>query len=415
MTAMLTLSNNEAEQQLLGCLLANNNILKLVADLVKPDDFYDPVHGKIFAACKTIISEGSAANAVTLKNFFADSPELQSVGGAVYLAKLEGSVVSFSGAKDYAALISDLAKRRSLLDISQRMNADLLANDYENPATSIAATYASQMNAAVAGRSERSKASSIIADMIENDRPAVTPTGYTRLDKAFEGGLYAGKFYAIAARMKAGKTALLASIAYNTAKAGSRVLYIALEMGGREIMQRIVARHLGCNAIHIARSEIDTNRMNKAKQDFETIRIDFDDAPVCTVEDIIAKIMAASGKYDGVIIDYIQLIGGQSKGENEAAFHARIAQLIAATCKRCPSLWVLTAAQLNREGEVRGSDGLRMAADMLLKLETIETGSGVEAWLEMEATRYTANVRIGSQDQPALSLNQRVGPYYQEI
>lgn len=127
-----------------------------------------------------------------------------------------------------------------------------------------------------------------------------------------------------------------------------------------------------------------------------------------------------SGAYDGIIIDYFQLVRKEDSRESDAAFGARCAQRIAQMVKKFPNIWVLTAAQLNRDGEVRGSDGLRMACDVLFMLETTEFGdpeggTQIEAWLKMSASRYTPYRDIGSEQQPAYRLRKDIGPYYEEL
>lgn len=64
------LANLEAEAELLGALLFANNVIDRAADRLSPDDFAEPVHGRIFAAIVREASLGRAVNAVTLKGYF---------------------------------------------------------------------------------------------------------------------------------------------------------------------------------------------------------------------------------------------------------------------------------------------------------------------------------------------------------
>ena len=41
-------SNIEAEQNLLGSILVNNDIIDEIANTIKPEKFYDPIHVKIY-------------------------------------------------------------------------------------------------------------------------------------------------------------------------------------------------------------------------------------------------------------------------------------------------------------------------------------------------------------------------------
>lgn len=413
---MENLNSIEAEQALLGAIMVSNELYHRVAGIVRPEMFSYSSHGEIYGAITSFILAGRSATAVTLKPFFHDNDGLKEVGGADYLASLEANVVAISGVRDYAECILDLWKRRCLVLLADDLATSVKSLDYEKTADKIGADISAKINSTIAGRSTRYSAATLIDQYINQGSSFVTSTGFNRIDAAMAGGLYSRKFYAFAAPMKAGKTAMLLSIAYNAARSGAKILYLALEMGGAEIMQRILARHIGCNANNLMKKEVGPDSIVKAHGDFSKIKLVFDDCPLATIDDICAAIIAADGKFDGVIIDYIQLIGGANKGEGEAQFQARVAQNIAATIKNCSSLWVLTAAQLNREGEVRGSDGLKMACDMLIKLETDDSEDGDKcAWLDIIATRYTASVRIGCADQPSLVLDRSVGPYYREI
>jgi len=65
----------EAEQQLLGAILTNNDIFDRVASLVGPEHFYDPVHARIFETAAARIAKNNLASPVTLKA----SPVLRSL------------------------------------------------------------------------------------------------------------------------------------------------------------------------------------------------------------------------------------------------------------------------------------------------------------------------------------------------
>ena len=66
--------NVEAEQQLLGAILTNNDVFDRIAALVSATDFHDPVHGRIFEVAKSRISKNTLASPITLKAFLEDDP-----------------------------------------------------------------------------------------------------------------------------------------------------------------------------------------------------------------------------------------------------------------------------------------------------------------------------------------------------
>jgi replicative DNA helicase len=60
-------SNLQAEQALLGALLANNKAYERVSEFLAPEHFADPIHGKIFAAIARRCELGQIADPVMLR------------------------------------------------------------------------------------------------------------------------------------------------------------------------------------------------------------------------------------------------------------------------------------------------------------------------------------------------------------
>ena len=80
--------NYEAEQALLGALLANNEVYNRVSEYLRPDHFADALHGRIYEAIGKLVLRGQIANPVTLKNLFDQDGALAEIGGAQYLVQL---------------------------------------------------------------------------------------------------------------------------------------------------------------------------------------------------------------------------------------------------------------------------------------------------------------------------------------
>ena len=65
--------NLEAEQELLGAILVNNESLDRVSGFLAPADFYDPLHARIFETLVALIYAGRTATPVTVKSFFENT------------------------------------------------------------------------------------------------------------------------------------------------------------------------------------------------------------------------------------------------------------------------------------------------------------------------------------------------------
>ncbi len=109
----------EAEQQLLGAILTNNDVYDRVAAVVDESHFYDPVHARIYEVAAARIARNQLASPVTLKSFLADEPGLADLGGPAYLVKLAGAAISAYAARDYAQMLYDLAIRRKLIELGR--------------------------------------------------------------------------------------------------------------------------------------------------------------------------------------------------------------------------------------------------------------------------------------------------------
>ena len=115
--------NIEAEQQLLGAILTNNDTYDRIAALVKAEHFFDPVHARIFEIAAARIQKNALASPVTLKAFLEDDAGLKELGGAAYLVRLAGAAISAFAARDYAQMIYDLAVRRELIGLGRDISA----------------------------------------------------------------------------------------------------------------------------------------------------------------------------------------------------------------------------------------------------------------------------------------------------
>src|SRR5271166_1299329 len=112
-------ANIQAEQALLGALLANNRAFERVADFLQPEHFADPVHGRIYQAIARRVDAGNLADAITLKAEFEHAGVLDEVGGVAYLGQLLSAMVGIINAGEYGRAIYDAWMRRQLIDIGE--------------------------------------------------------------------------------------------------------------------------------------------------------------------------------------------------------------------------------------------------------------------------------------------------------
>lgn len=245
-------SNPQAEQALLGGLLASNKAYDSVGGLLREEHFADPVHGRIYAAIARRIDGGRLADAVTLARESADWAEGFANPGeaAGYLGQLLGAMVSPTMIKGYAEAVLDCWHRRALIEIGEAMvhrgysPGELSAraiHEQAEEALSRLAEGQDTENPLVPGH--EAMALAIDAAVAARDRPGLLvglTTGLRELDR-LTGGWRRGQLIVVGARPSMGKTSFGLSVAGAAAAQGARVLFFSMEMSPAQIGAALVA------------------------------------------------------------------------------------------------------------------------------------------------------------------------------
>src|SRR4029434_5192612 len=119
----------EAEEAVLGAVLAAGRLLTDVAALLEEADFYRPAHPALLRAMLRLSDRGQPTDPVTVLGELDDSGELADVGGGPFLHTLVQAVPTVANAGHYAELVADTARRRRVIDLGIR-----LANSDAHPA-----------------------------------------------------------------------------------------------------------------------------------------------------------------------------------------------------------------------------------------------------------------------------------------
>src|SRR5512142_569372 len=79
-------SNVEAEAAFLGAALIDNRVIEELNTPLRPDHFFEPVHGRIYERILQLLDRKAVVTPVTLKPYFEADEALKDLGGAGYLA-----------------------------------------------------------------------------------------------------------------------------------------------------------------------------------------------------------------------------------------------------------------------------------------------------------------------------------------
>ncbi len=374
--------NIEAEQQLLGAVLTNNEVYDRIAQIIRPEHFYEPVHERIYRIAEERIGANMLASPVTLKPFLADDEGLKELGGPAYLARLAGAAISSFAARDYAQMIYEMHQRRELMklgaeiaDRARRMETD------NQPSEQIVTAEQALYRLAETGQSSSGFQSFLTAvtDAVRVANAAYqrdgglagVSTGLIDLDKKL-GGLHRSDLLILAGRPSMGKTSLATNIAFNIAKAykkgktpdgsegavnGGVVGFFSLEMSAEQLAARILSEASEVPSEQIRRgdmTEAEFRRFVEAAKALESCPLYIDDTPSLPIAQMAARARRLKREHglDVIFVDYLQLMRGTGKGDNRVQEIGEISMGLKAIAKEL-DIPVVALSQLSRQVESR--------------------------------------------------------------
>ena len=372
--------NFEAEQALLGAILANNAAFDVVSEVVQPEHFADPVNGEIYAACRDLIERGTKADALTLRSRFEKRPELQDVGGGhAYLATLQANYVSIANARDYAETLVDLALRRQLIALSEEMSERAWGSSDKHDARRQIEEHEQRLSllgaTGIAGTEPRALGRLVdeVLTEAEDRRHGGAqllgyPSGLACLDRK-TAGLIPGDFGVIAGRPSMGKSAVGANIARAVAEAGRTAAYFSLEMTAKQLAARYVAPEAGVSGLDLRRGKYDDEQadalMERGRPALLDLPLYIDDTPALTMGQIQARARLIQRKHGlaVVVIDHLGLVRPSAEDQR---YGSKVQEMsgITAACKvmaKRLGVFVLGLHQLSRAVEGREDKRPRLA------------------------------------------------------
>ena len=314
--------NAEIEAALLGALLTNDRAYDRVADILLPEHFYEPVHGRIYEAVARLAEGGKAAGPQTLARHFDADEGLAEAGGGQYLYELAASVISVVAVKDYAEQIRDLALRRAGIAECEETAALLREPGLDDDAGDVLEGHQGRLDDRMRAPNESQLESLHAAgaralamhEAAWKNKGQVTgvPTGFIDLDRK-TAGLHAGNLIIIAGRPSMGKSALAFNIATRAARSGRRGMFFSLEMSAEELATREQASLAGIPSERIRRGELDDAEFRAliaAQEELREIPLTVDADSALTVSALRSRVRRAKRKtgVDLVIVDYLQLM-----------------------------------------------------------------------------------------------------------
>tara|TARA_Y100000992_G_scaffold191301_1_gene129802 strand:- start:1372 stop:2793 length:1422 start_codon:yes stop_codon:yes gene_type:complete len=366
-------NNIEAEQAVIGSILVSNEIFDEINLILSSNNFYDPIHQKIFSAIENLIFRGMLANPITLKSYFEDEKDDLNVPD--YLVKVTKFSTSIRQAVEYSKIIYDMFVRRELIKISENTIDTAKLNDLSTTGQDIiedsekllyelaekGSSYSSLISFDKALRQTIDMASAAY----KNEEGIVgVPTGLRDLDDRL-GGLHKSDLIIIAGRPGMGKTALATNIAFNAAqklqdsgKEKASVAFFSLEMSSEQLSTRILAEQSKIKSNDIRRGRISDEQFDRfleTSKNISELPLYIDETPALTIAAMSnrARRIKRLNGLDLIIVDYIQLMRGSlNYKDGRVQEVSEITQGLKAIAKEL-SIPVVALSQLSRQVEQR--------------------------------------------------------------
>jgi replicative DNA helicase len=355
-------SSIEAEEALLGSSLLSRDASNRLMESIKPGDFYSPNNEKIFEAMKELFDSGKPIDSVTVSEIVFKNKNTTSLN-ASYIARLVENVPSSANFERYIEIVLEHSNRRKLLKASGRI--ELLAYTLDKDISSVM----DEAEQSIFNASDDAIGDGLIGvsdflneaieqiEEIENQGTGLSglATHFVDLDNTLA-GLQEGNLIIIAARPSMGKSSLALNIATNAAKEKKTVAFFSLEMTKEELVQRVLFSEAKVSSGDARKGQLGPekwSRVVEAASKVNTMPLYFDDASVITVTDIRAKSrrLKASKKLDLIVVDYIQLMQGNSR-DNRQQEIAEISRNLKGLAREL-KVPIIALSQLNRAAEAR--------------------------------------------------------------
>ena len=393
-----TLSDNDAEQSVIGAALLDLPAADECLTVLRANMFHREAHRRIWTAVGALRGKNAGCDLLTVCDELQRTGDLQAVGGPGYVADLQSAVPSTTNARHYAEIVRDAFVRREIVRAAQEAIA--AARDVQQSLADVSATVDAGLRAA-ADAAVASDQPEELADLVmpaheyieavyERRLEPGIPTGIGILDANIGGGLHRGELAIVGAPPSEGKSAIAQGIAMHMAAHGRRVLYATPEMTKLNVALRALA----------FRGEIDLRRLTG------TPAMNADDWPrlekalgalakegrglwvedkATTFEAIAAhaRRLQARKPLDLVVIDHLHELEWPKGSDTENRAITEIVRGCKALAKRM-DLAVLLLSQLNRAArsekrepemhDFRGSGAIEQHADLALLLQRKDDG-----------------------------------------
>ena len=384
----------ELEEAVLGALMLEKDAFSIISDILSPESFYEETHQAIFGAIHNLAMQQKPVDVLTVVEELKRRGELETVGGAVFVAELTDKVASAAHVEYHARIIAQKYLARQLITFSsdvvnqafdEMIDVDDLMQDTESKLFEI-----SQRNV----KKDVVQINPVIKEALNNLQIAANrkdglsglQSGFKKLDEVTS-GWQNSDLVIIAARPAMGKTALVLSMARNMAvNYKFPIGLFSLEMSNVQLVNRLIV-----NVCQITGDKIKSGRLTEEEwirldskiKDLYDAPIYVDDTPSLSIFELRTKARRLVREHDVkiIIIDYLQLMNasGMNYGSREQEV-SMISRSLKGLAKEL-NIPIIALSQLNRGVETRQGEGKRPQLADLRESGAIEQDADIVCFI----------------------------------
>ncbi len=345
----------DAEMSILGSILLDPLSIAKVLQFLHPEDFYRENNGQIYRAALDLFAGGEPIDNVTLASQLQSMGLLDRVGGRAQLASMQ-----------YGRIVKEKAYKRRLISAGGNIagygyDDSIEAEDAINQAQSLVFGVADDRDQRELARlyDLLGPAMERISLQMESGQGVVgIPSGFHDLDR-MTSGFKDSDLIIVAGRPSMGKTSWLLNIGLHAAlEAHKSIAIFSLEMSKEQLTERLLTEQAQIDAQRMHRgllSEAEFDRVSNALGPLGEASIYIDDTPV--MDELTLQLKARQAKMrhniDMILLDYLQLMHGRSRGEDNRVQEVSAISRALKGLARELRIPVVAVSQLSRAPEQR--------------------------------------------------------------
>ena len=381
----------EAERSVLGALLQDGRAVSIAMEMLKEDDFYTPAHQAIYAAIRTLAQQSVAVDLITVDAELSRRGTLDGVGGSAYLVELLQYVPTTANVQYYISIVLEKSTLRQLIQAASVISRNCYSQQMElKDILSAAEKSIFDIVMRRTGGEQlvhiREVLFTTYAQIEElarlKGRVAGVTTGFTALDKLLT-GMHGGELILMGARPSMGKTSIALNIAAAAARKGFGVAIFSLEMPREQIAMRLLCGDARVDMQQVRSGTLPDKGWMKLAQTVNPLsneKIYIDDTAGLTplqMRSRARRVMLEKG-LDLIVVDYLQLMGADTKSENRQQEVSEISRRLKSIALEL-KIPILACAQLSRANtqrtvkrpmlsDLRDSGSIEQDADVVMFL-----------------------------------------------